>query len=809
MNALAAILASLGLCNSTAEYQPLEFFTFTNSLRYAQAQYWFKSNIVGAACQYVPEQTNVWKWGEFAVFRNGVETNCPPPDIVEDLGDDKKAYYDVSGSILESGPDVEARPNHITCGRNCWQIGPWHAVSNGVRLADYVAERPYEIERVKSGNWIHRGMLPSEGALAAVYNTFGGYYERMYYASQGQSNVWNTAHFGPTNRQDFQSMLWDYQPTNRNVRTRRLFEADNVLALREQIGRMIPRFCSDDGASFVYRPGWIADPSGSSAHLAWWSSRQISCLPCVGAFDWRENIFDSISRFPKEWSKSAICLGHLKARPEDPRPPMVWKTVLEDMLFDGDPLRDRLDEIEYPKTVSFEGLVSNIFPHASGKFRPESTRRLFPEDLALVNQTLSLMDITYHIPEVGDYTNGLVHVYINKGLIRKAEKTVSLDYVDGQYVLSETVRAKDLHFSTVTNYTTVYEETMVGRSDREQLRIGATHTDGPTIICSVNDGTALLEFAADASFAQRISSELSYLNGKEIDCEIRFTLMDTTLSSLAVLEVRIVGTTLEPQPWMRSEIDHTFYFAKSIPTDNVKLSFTEGCRRGYSRAHKAYRRLKVGPTQPGKDTKPSMLYIDPDTGVRPTVFAFLATLVDKHSIPDTLNTFIYQPGKTTAMYKLSAEAFDSRQSLLGSVDDQHLELRGEMQLLAEAHCGANPWDHAAYLPLDAGIFADAEDKATFSHVLLNLVRDGSNSTVRVKGTIGGRIDVVKEIGGEDVSMLGATLASIVMSVPTDGDTPSVPQKYADRPSFAADGLFEVVTVVPWQWRSMIIQEEEE
>lgn len=104
-------------------------------------------------------------------------------------------------------------------------------------------------------------------ALSAVNAVFEGYYERVYYANAGLSNVWNEAEygpqcqygsgldrfrFGPSNSVGRSRFVYD-PDTNRAVRTRRLVEYDNLRGLSTVLA---DRSSVIDVHLRIRRPSW-------------------------------------------------------------------------------------------------------------------------------------------------------------------------------------------------------------------------------------------------------------------------------------------------------------------------------------------------------------------------------------------------------------------------------------------------------------------------------------------------------------------------------------------------------------------------
>ena len=161
--------------------------------------------------------------------------------------------------------------------------------------------------------------------LAAVESVFDAYYERMFFMSEGRSNDWDTAQYGPrpstvrdlqsvefTNFPHYASSMFVYRPADTNATdyprqvtdTRRLVEFGNLFSLADKItldffdeGGLV--YGTREGIFLPYKPTWIGDYRRVVYPGSSWMPGELH----PDEFDWREG-FPSLS----EWAFTNCCL---------------------------------------------------------------------------------------------------------------------------------------------------------------------------------------------------------------------------------------------------------------------------------------------------------------------------------------------------------------------------------------------------------------------------------------------------------------------------------------------------------------------
>lgn len=266
----------------------------------------------------------------------------------------------------------------------------------------YTARRTVlEPERRPTGRKVPRAARLTPGVCSSVCATFDGLYERLYYASQGQSNVWNVAEYGPRTAREFDfhapewGGVWVCEPSDRNVTSRRLLEYDNIAACADY---MRGGLMSVDEAP-VFRPGWLRDSSMSDG-LLWWSTTA-SVIPgdIVPAFGWTT---DPTRALRDRWSKCGRSFADLARddcwgdhdRYELPGDRLMGRVGFGQSGYDTSACRSS------STNLTFAGMIETVYPSADGMSATNATRRLYSHRLCGMNQALGLMDRTWHVPEI-------------------------------------------------------------------------------------------------------------------------------------------------------------------------------------------------------------------------------------------------------------------------------------------------------------------------------------------------------------------------------------------------------------------------
>jgi len=343
----------------------------------------------------------------------------------------------------------------------------------------YLGESDTEIVTNEVSRYRVTRMTPS--VQAGVNSTFEGYLERLYYSSQGQSNVWDNSIWGPKSHLSFDFGIPDggryYVPTNRVV-SRRFTEYSNTVWFAETA---ILGNYANGTTDYVKRPGWISDGTSFEPKL-WWSSTvpemagtlipQFSGIPDPTDPTEMTNAWDSCSptfymlasQIP--WTKSYV--------PDSYDAPTA--TLLREVSFGRPGYVERATDCGWLNTngLTMVDLVATNFPRANVSDITFDTRRLYSNRLCAMNQYLGLSDRTYHIPRIGYPVEGTSVTYrcaIN------AEGSFSADFVwDGdssKYV--GTARS-------VPTWGSPYQTNRIERSSARQTgsihyRVSGTTTD--------------------------------------------------------------------------------------------------------------------------------------------------------------------------------------------------------------------------------------------------------------------------------------------------------------------------------------------
>lgn len=282
--------------------------------------------------------------------------------------------------------------------------------------------RDKTIGPIATGRKVPRSPRLTTEVMAGVNSTFEAFFERMYFAGQGQTNSWNEAQWG--SRNDFRTFWfkpslhggseyigWDYG-TNRTIVSRRLNEWERIDSLAYYLQTGL-----EGGYRFGVsnRPGWIKE--------FWWGTTASDLLTdsyLVPPFSWMQNPTRRSMWVP--WETASRVLGTLydtdswRGRvgysADYPTAKMMQKLYFGQ---NASARHDVADDWYYPHDCipSAEGTVDSLietnFPHADGGAITNDTRRLFSDRLCCVNQFLGTIDRTYHLPEISwaDYGSNI------------------------------------------------------------------------------------------------------------------------------------------------------------------------------------------------------------------------------------------------------------------------------------------------------------------------------------------------------------------------------------------------------------------
>lgn len=275
--------------------------------------------------------------------------------------------------------------------------------------------------------------------------SYAAYFERLYYASEGQESEWSgswgdpdsteTVPFNVTNEGYSADCYFDWGIGTNGCReiefTRRLTERPRLKRLREIMrGDM---FSADVAISpgekpenhdFIYRPGWVLDgdanPDSNHVSRLWWSSQ--ADPPSTNgiknlffpSFEWSD---DPIRIDGIDWDKRCITLNMgRQALPLHPAAVLFRNLGLDDPQLDsyvtpyafcGHPTHGLYMWLTnayplcvrqyYDAAAAWSGYLDSCwgFPRMT-----DPPYRLVPNDYTGVNQLLGLMDRTIHIPSM-------------------------------------------------------------------------------------------------------------------------------------------------------------------------------------------------------------------------------------------------------------------------------------------------------------------------------------------------------------------------------------------------------------------------
>lgn len=317
-----------------------------------------------------------------------------------------------------------------------------------------------------------RAFRIDDATYATVLATYDAYFERLYYASEGDDtddwdDSWGYASpsslfmFNVNTPGYFADCYFDFDSATNGLRevenTRRLVERKRLKLLRDNLRDelfmaevVIGGHVKPVSPDFIYRPGWLLDPERNPDKVnpsrVWWSSTAPPPAYDFGAaiqipstkgfsffplFDWTDmpiSIIDPASgeRVPRtDWAD--YCVTFNMARTIQPTHPLA--ELFRHLGYDGPDLDEYVRPYEFAVGNGIYAWMTNTYPACVMQFIDKRAAmrdyadscwgasgdpvpaRLRPNDYTGVNQLLAAMDRTIHIPSMKVFSsNELVTV---------------------------------------------------------------------------------------------------------------------------------------------------------------------------------------------------------------------------------------------------------------------------------------------------------------------------------------------------------------------------------------------------------------
>lgn len=650
---------------------------------------------------------------------------------------------------------------------------------------------------VETGRYIPRSPRLTPEVMAGVNSTFEGFFERQYYAGQGQSNIWDVTQWGP--RTDFKRFWfdpywmrsggtnandrylyngWDYS-TNRTMTTRRLVDYDAINSL----GGRILNTCKMHDFSLVgpVRPGWIDSAESDVATSdCYWSTTDTKILDgasIVPSFTWVEN-----PMIYADWSK---CSQVMSVFDDDSVWTINWRSyptvaMMADVhfgqsrfiwdWFDAKP--DMIDD------VSFGDLIATNFPHADPYAITNGTRRLFSDRLCCMNQALSLMDRTYHVPDIAYPTEGTNTTYHNQ-LWYTGHTTGTATFDTDHYNLTS--------FGTITwdsPVSTNWSNSSYRQSSGEAIHnyISTTRTEDSAVV----------------GYTQPVPSPFTPEYGIEqelVDEAIAAGLVinEGDFVSLAIQFNRIVAGGVVVTFWVNNEttgeyneLNRVMPFSMTNCTVDVYYQY----RRAYDYT-RTFGVIDLGPTQPGWQAGDRLKA------------AKMGSVVGVHRQSGNVSGGISQvmswSSKSNAEYKSKETAYNTRSTLLlDAIDD----LRAGYGRFV-THYGVDPTLWASIIPINGGdcnrvrnsiVLNSAEIKFEEKYVCVAWGHCDSEGHFSVEGYESWPND-----GSYDYSLEWRPICSPYVTA--ESITKDSPQQ-SETDGLRTDAKIGIVTRVDWNWKTL-------
>ncbi len=619
--------------------------------------------------------------------------------------------------------------------------------------------------------------------LAAANAVFEGWFERVYFGSQGDTNDWDAACLGGLDPKsfDFSVGAW-FDPafswcapnawtptTNRVVETRRFTEWRNARNLaKTMIGG------SDDFAFFVTRPGWLTN--------VWWATTATmeglddGFLPVFG---WNANVVTSMRRgncLPTLAQRGDCDVFGLEGEAETPA-----HFLMDRVIPHGTPQRAAFEELAADDPHSTEGLDKLICGEFEGVVSggiTNATRRLFRDAIGEMDAFEALMDRTIHSPEVV-VTNEMTNVTHMAGLTLVGSAIVHYDVGESGF---DAIVTNVEWRSEITNR---WMRGSIGPgpgTDVVATRFLGTQTGVSKL--SLHDAEATA-FATEATLAGIVSAARGIVpDGNHLVYVNKVDLKAENFSFVWEFEGVYVGDT-GTIPFRQA------FFAD--PTNETQVSTYVERNYTYSRTCGG---TSCGPTQPGWEgrTRAANCVAGALEGVMSANGTTAAT-TERLAWPE-------EPASGTAWsesYRTKTTPYSTR----GALETFLKSIRDDLLQREDALLGVPVELPERVIPVSAGMAANAHTQAVWKAVISNNDPYFPNGFYLGGTSVGGRFTTawLKLDTSWTYEMPLPQLVEVAkISFTNTGPVPT-PAGVEELKPFAADGRWRAVTRTDWNWNA--------
>lgn len=291
--------------------------------------------------------------------------------------------------------------------------------------------------------------------FAGIISLIEGCLERQWVVSETQSNSWDEAKFGPTDKKtawlDF--MLDGESP--RKFDSRRFGIADKLMSFIKD--RIISHINTRFVDFRIDRPGWV-EHDGDVGKVYWWTThRSATPQDDSGMWNFWNNQSSTWSRNPFVNNRTSMpCFSHLCGgnaefvdNPLFPSPTgndYPASGFIKSSAFPDDKEVEELAnqiEISLPSNYTLPYLVTNAFEHASPYDIANLTRRLDFKPIAAACQIMSLVDSAYFMPQLNYPSKGREkRGYVYADWRKTFPKKVTYDSYMGEIYAEDTDQAQ-------------------------------------------------------------------------------------------------------------------------------------------------------------------------------------------------------------------------------------------------------------------------------------------------------------------------------------------------------------------------------
>lgn len=763
--------------------------------------------------------TNGWYVAEYtnALSRSSWTCSCFGITSVRDLdflegNSEWRIYYAVDEMLRMAYPEGEFGITDVT---PAYVGGPYEreiidignvVVSNwyGTALIE-VARSPFYATRnttpVPTGRRVPRAARLTPEVQASVNSTFEGWCERLYYASQGQSNVWDTAVYGGTSPSTFRfpSYYVDEVPrysiaSNRTVTTRRLIEHTNIC----EYATIFLDYHKQRWEFETSKPGWV--PYSGNAFIYWSSTAPAlrehgDSRAFIPTFS---DVADpTAGSTADEWKISCPTFCRLKGDDVWERDAWEWSNpephpcidLMSNVSFNQPFYHPERCAWANTNNLTMAYLITNAYPFVRSGGITNETRRLISDRLCEMNQYLGLMNSTYVVNTLTYPTEG-TNTHYETEVTCEGIPSVSWTWNPYQHEFEGTFGGIEWLSPQETNRIT--------KSSRQQSGCIHHRIEGTTTSYELD--TYGREYSIPipgptSDDVESIASSFLYDLGRDhvyFEMEIVPEYWNGTPRITYTVTEWILPT--EESGTVASEVTNVYHFTV-VPDSNSIGRVNSVYTRSYSYAH-TFGDMVIGATQPGRDAG--------DRAITNMLGIVTGIHYREDSIPDSLSNMYWYDVWSHSIYGSRQLAYSTRADII-----RELQTSADGLLFAKviSMYGWNPTDWRNIIQITDE--ARVRQSTQLTNIRLNVQQNtrepfGAPAKTRVLGWCFSEPYRCEVYSVETEYSEGRTeigYCDFWAGCPTFEYENETPNEY-EHDGLAVDAKLGVITRTDWNWKSL-------